>query len=285
MGKKLIINADDFGLCTGVNRGISEAHSKGVLTSTTIMVNMPGAEEAVKTAKKLPSLGVGVHLNLTEGSPVSKEDVVQCLLDKEGQFTYLPSKLSFLALLKRDFRTAIRTELAAQIQWVIDNGLKPTHLDSHKHIHCSPAIYPMICDLAKDFNISAIRFCLEPKEVWRLPWPLLSKEGKKRAKVTRIMAKINRMHNSQFFKTEALLGVSHAGKINVNFFRAVALYNPAAVAEVMTHPGYTDGLEQFQTRLVKQREVELQALCSEKTKQYMKDAKIELVHYGQLESD
>ncbi|MGA2094374.1 MAG: ChbG/HpnK family deacetylase, partial [Sedimentisphaerales bacterium] len=71
MDGRLIINADDFGLCRGVNKGIAEAHATGVLTSATLMANMPAAEEAVEIAHKLSNLGVGVHLNLTEGKPLS----------------------------------------------------------------------------------------------------------------------------------------------------------------------------------------------------------------------
>ncbi len=73
MDRRIIINADDFGLCDGVNEAVAQAHSDGILTSATIMVNMPAAEKAVKIAKKLPSLGIGVHLNLTEGRPISKD--------------------------------------------------------------------------------------------------------------------------------------------------------------------------------------------------------------------
>ena len=77
MDKRLVINADDFGLCDGVNRAVAQAHTDGVLTSTTLMANMPAAEEAVKIAKEMPSLGVGIHLNLTEGPPVSKDQSVK----------------------------------------------------------------------------------------------------------------------------------------------------------------------------------------------------------------
>jgi predicted glycoside hydrolase/deacetylase ChbG (UPF0249 family) len=139
-----------------------------------------------------------------------------------------------------------------------------------------------VCDLAKRFEIAAIRFTLEPKQLLAMPWPLPSEGGRKRAKAIRIMAKINRIQNSAFLKTDALLGVAHTGKIDVNFFKAVALYNSAATAEVMTHPGFDDGLEHRQTRLLHQRKGELQALCSERTKQYFKNAGIKLVHYGKL---
>jgi hopanoid biosynthesis associated protein HpnK len=282
MDKRIIINADDFGLCSGVNKAVAQAHTNGVLTSATIMANMPAADEAVKIAKQLPNLGVGVHLNLFEGRPLSKDGSVNCLLDDNGSFALTPAKLSLLSICRRKIRNAIRTELAAQIQWVIDNGLKPTHLDSHKHIHSFPTIFPIVCDLAKRFEIAAIRFTLEPKQLLAMPWPLPSEGGRKRAKAIRIMAKINRIQNSAFLKTDVLLGVAHTGKIDVNFFKAVVLYNSAATAEVMTHPGLANGLDPGRTRLVEQRKVEFEALYSERTKQYFKDAGIKLVHYGKL---
>ena len=96
------------------------------------------------------------------------------------------------------------------------------------------------------------------------------------------MAKINRMQDPGLLKTNALLGVAHTGKINADFFKAVAFYNTAETVEVMTHPGYADGLDPAKTRLIRQRKVELEALCSEKTKQHFKDAKVKLVHYGNL---
>ncbi|MHC4159291.1 MAG: carbohydrate deacetylase [Planctomycetota bacterium] len=283
MDKRIIINADDFGLCDTVNKAVAQAHTKGALTSTTIMANMPAAEDAVKIARQLPSLGVGVHLNLYMGKPLSNDSSVKSLLNKDGNLGLPPAKLMIQSTLSHKFRTTIRTELASQIQWVIDNGLVPTHLDSHKHIHSFPAIFPVVCELARRFKIPAIRFSYEPKQLLLSPWPLPSEGGRKRAGKIRTMAKINRLQNADFLKTDALLGVAHMGKINVNFFRAVTLYSPVATAEVMTHPGLDDSSETDETRLLHQRKAELEALCSERTKQYFKDSKIKLVHYGQLQ--
>ena len=282
MDRRVIINADDFGLCNGVNKAVAQANTDGVLTSATIMANMPAAHKAVKMAKKLPNLGIGVHLNLTEGRPLSKDTSIDWLLDADGQFACSPAKLSLLSLAGHKIREAIRAELAAQIQWVIDNGLKPTHLDSHKHIHTFPQLFSIVCRLAGRFQIPAIRWPFEPKELSRIPWPLTGADGRKRAQKIRIMARINRVQNPDFLKTDVLLGIAHTGKIDVNFFKAVALYNSAATTEVMTHPGFADGLDPGKTRLLHQRKVELEALCSRKTKQYFEDAGVKLVHYGKL---
>lgn len=282
MNKRLIINADDFGLSEGVNKAVLQAHTEGVLTSATIMANMPAAEQACEIAKQLPTLGVGVHLNLVEGLPVSKDHSVRCLLGGDGRFGGSEAKLALLSLAGHKFRNAIRTEMAAQIQRVIDSGLKPTHLDSHKHIHCFPAIFTIVCELARYFQIPALRFALEPKELCQKPWPLTDKRGRKTAAILRIMARINRTQSTGFLKTDALFGVAHTGRANVSFFKAVASYNPVKTAEVMTHPGFANGLDPAKTRLLQQREIELEALCSEKTKRYFKDEGIELGHYGQL---
>lgn len=278
----MIINADGFGRCEAINKAVTEAHTNGVLTSATIMANMPAATEAVKIAKKLPCLGVGVHLNLFEGPPVSKDSSVGCLLDADGRFALSVFRLALLSVAGHNFRNAIRTEMTAQIQWLLDQGLTPTHLDSYKHIHSFPAIYSIVCELARGFEIAAVRFTFEPKQISSMPWPLTTEAGRDKAKKARIMARINRMQNSDFLKTDALLGVAHEGKIDVNFFRAVTLCTPVATAEVMTHPALPDAFEQGDAKALHQQQAEVAALCSDRTKKYFNDSQIKLVHYGKL---
>jgi predicted glycoside hydrolase/deacetylase ChbG (UPF0249 family) len=99
----MIINADDFGLCEGVNKAIFEAHSYGALTSATIMAGMPGFDEAVEMSKMLPSLGVGVHLNVVEGMPVSRDSKVKILTGNDGAFKYKPGKLAVKAFFDKKF--------------------------------------------------------------------------------------------------------------------------------------------------------------------------------------
>ncbi len=282
MDRRVIINADDFGLCSGVNRAVVQAHTDGVLTSATIMANMPAFREAVDLTKKLPNLGVGVHLNISDGRPLSSNERIHRLLDSEGQFALSPSKLALLSMAANQIKKTIRTEFASQIQLVIDNGIKPTHLDSHKHIHCFPVIFSIVCDLASYFKIPAVRFAFEPLEICKAPWPLPTKGGEKRSSLIRTLARINRMQCPDLLKTDILVGIAHTGKIDIHFLRAVTSYNSVATMEVVTHPGFSDGLDPNKTRLVQQRQAELEALCSEATRRYFKDAGIKLVHYGQL---
>jgi predicted glycoside hydrolase/deacetylase ChbG (UPF0249 family) len=245
------------------------------------MSNMPSASSAVEAAKSLGTLGIGVHLNLTEGKPLCEHEDMSRLIDSEGHFKSSIARLGLFSLADPRVRNGLRTELAAQIQWLIDQGIQPTHLDSHKHFHTIPHLFSIVCQLARRFGIRAIRYSMEPPAVSAVPWPLPSVGGRQRARLIRAMARLNRLANRDFIKTDALLGISHVGKIDVNFFKAVALYNSAATAEVLTHPGYSEGLNESQTSLVGQRKIELNTLCNEKTRQYLKDSKIELIHYGQ----
>jgi len=282
MAGRLIVNADDFGLCEGVNRAVKQAHTEGILTSATIMAGMPAAAQAVQLAREMPALGVGVHLNLFDASPVSEDKRIKVLLNSNGEFALSLGRLALKSMLSKPVREAIEIELAAQIQWVIDNGIKPTHLDSHKHFHAFPLIYPVIVSLAKRFNIAAIRWPFEPARLSSPDWPSPSKGGRTRARIVSIMAKINRWQNNKFIKNDMFLGVAHTGKIDADFWQQVAKNSFRGIVEVMTHPGFVDGLDQVRTRLIEQRQVELEALCSEETKKNLTEANIELTHYGKL---
>jgi len=282
MAGRLIVNADDFGLCEGVNKAVEQAHTEGILTSTTIMAGMPAAGRAVELASEMPSLGVGVHLNLFDSTPISKDQRVKILLNANGRFGLSLGKLAVKSVLSKTFREAVEIEFAAQIQWLISGGIKPTHLDSHKHVHAIPSIYPIVVRLAERFGIGAIRWPFEPARLSGPDWPTPPKGGKTRARIVRMMAGCNRRQNDTFIKNDVFLGVAHTGKIDVDFWRQVARTGFRGVVEVMTHPGFIEGLDPRRTRLIEQRRIELEALCSEEIRKCLADANIELTHYGKL---
>lgn len=127
--KKVIINADDFGYSSAVNLGIIKSHKKGILTSTTLMANMPGCDEAIVLAKENPDLGVGGHLVLTCGKPLTKVD---SLVDENGAFYNLAEYKKHRNEMCDE---EIFQEWCHQIDYLLDHGLKLTHLDSHHHVH------------------------------------------------------------------------------------------------------------------------------------------------------
>ncbi|MBO1580209.1 chitin disaccharide deacetylase [Bacillus sp. XF8] len=154
---RLIVNADDFGLTEGTNYGIIEGHVKGIVNSTTMMMNMPGTEHAVLLAKEYKSLGVGVHLVLTAGKPLLTD--VPSLVSKDGFFhkqsTVREGNIN---------PTDVEREWTAQIEKFLSSGLTPTHLDSHHHVHSLPILHDVLERLAEKYNVP-IRRCEQERAV------------------------------------------------------------------------------------------------------------------------
>jgi chitin disaccharide deacetylase len=155
--KRLIVNADDFGLTPGVNRAIIEAHTRGIVTSATLMANMPAFAEAVQLAKSHPTLGVGLHFNITQGAPVAPTTQVRSLLGGNGEFLGTSTKLARRALLGQLREEEIGIELRAQLERLRSAGLAVTHVDSHKHAHALPGVLRAIQQIIPAFGICALR--------------------------------------------------------------------------------------------------------------------------------
>ncbi len=137
MQKRLIVNADDFGLSRGITDGILFTHREGVLTSTSLMVNQPATEYAVEQVPSVPNLGVGIHLNLTEGRPVLPAGHVSSLVNSEGIF-WGPKELAGRMLRLQVSAADIEAEYRAQLRLMKSYGLTPTHADSHHRMHMYP---------------------------------------------------------------------------------------------------------------------------------------------------
>jgi predicted glycoside hydrolase/deacetylase ChbG (UPF0249 family) len=169
--KLLIVNADDFGMSECINEGILESHLRGIVTSTTLLANGDAFERAVAIGKATPELGVGVHLNLTQGRPVSDPARVASLTNRNGNFFRGPAALLRSALAGKLRREDVKREFEAQIEKVRAAGISITHLDSHKHVHMLPGIFPIVVQLAQSRGITCLRVANERKgkifSVWR----------------------------------------------------------------------------------------------------------------------
>lgn len=155
---KLIINADDFGYSIVVNRAILQSFQRSLISSTSLMANMPGFEDAVSLVHTHTFLQdhIGLHLNLTEGYPLTP-DIRRCptFCDPSGLFIY--KRAQYPLYLTHEERDYVYTEMKAQIEKVLAAGIQPTHLDSHHHIHTEWAIAPLVCRLARIYNIPRVR--------------------------------------------------------------------------------------------------------------------------------
>ncbi len=242
----MIINADDFGFTRDVNAGIVHAHRAGVLTSTTLMANGEAFEDAVRLARETPSLDIGCHLVLVQGTS----------LVTGNRLPETPRQL--LGAVARG-QLDVYAELRAQIQKINSEGLHLTHLDSHKHTHVVPGIFRTALHLAHEFGIPFVRLPLDAS------MPLARVLCALAARYYRHLA---RDYNVRM--TDHFLGFRLTGSLTEDSFAAVLRSLPEGITEFMCHPGFLGPeLKQASTRLKESRVRELEALTSPRIRELM----------------
>ncbi len=155
--RRLIINADDFGLSPEVNAAVVEAHRFGTLTSCSLMVAGAAAQEAIALACSHPRLSVGLHLVTALGRSVLPHREIPSLVDREGRFSSDPTAAGLRYFFSGKARRDLRKELTAQIERFFATGLHPTHLDSHLHMHLHPVIFQLVLELSLQHGIRCVR--------------------------------------------------------------------------------------------------------------------------------
>jgi predicted glycoside hydrolase/deacetylase ChbG (UPF0249 family) len=248
--KRLIVNADDFGLTAGVSRGILEAHRRGIVTSTTVLINLlPG--DALFDSLRESCLGIGLHLNLTLGTPLSSPGAVPSLLGDGGRFIRDPA----VAASRLRVEEAER-ELEAQVEAFISRfGEKPTHLDSHHHIGCYPPVRGIMLDLAASLGVPLRATDAETREAAR-----------RRGCAT----------PDHFFGDAGPDPYWTTGRI-LDHLASL----PEGVSEFMTHPGYFDEAL-AESRYNRHREIEMARLSDPAVRDAVAASGIILCHFGTL---
>ena len=249
----LAINADDFGFTRDVNAGIVQAHCAGVLTSTTLMGNGAAFDDAVRLAHETPTLDIGCHLVLVQGSSLLTGNP----LPKGPR-----QLLAALALGAIDSYS----EMRAQIERILAAGLKPTHLDTHKHTHLVPRVFRQVLQLAKEFEIPYVR----------LP---LDRTVRLTGLADRFYRRIADRSGVRF--TDHFLGFRLTGLLTEETFAEAIRNLPDGFTEFMCHPGLLGPeLANAETRLKETRLRELEALTSPRIRQLMDECKVRLHPFG-----
>jgi predicted glycoside hydrolase/deacetylase ChbG (UPF0249 family) len=292
--RRLIINADDFGLTPGVNRAIAEAHQRGVVTSTTLMANSRAFEGAIDTARSLEGtapLSVGCHVVLLDGEPLLAADKVPTLLQPgNGSHRFRGSLNDFVVASFRHKLNPeqIEAEASAQIDRIRAAGIEPSHFDTHKHAHMFPAVLRPLLRAAKSRGLKAVRNPFG--QVWPLPLASLLRTRQ----VWKRFAQLNVLRNyaGNFRReveahglrtTDGSLGVLATGVLDMQLFTAIIESIPDGTWEFVCHPGYNDAeLDRTQTRLRQSREQELSLLTSAEARQLLRRRDIELISYHEL---
>ncbi len=158
----LIMNADDFGRSSEINRAVIQAHREGILTSASLMVGGEAADEAVELARQNPRLAVGLHLTLVDGRAVLPHAQIPHLTDPSGRFPNSPARLGMRYLFSPWARRELAQEMRAQFQRFAATGLPLSHVDGHQHMHVHPAVFKLMLPLAQEFGPKGIRLPREP---------------------------------------------------------------------------------------------------------------------------
>jgi hopanoid biosynthesis associated protein HpnK len=160
--KRLIVTADDFGLSLPINEAVEKGHRLGILSAASLMVGAPAAEDAVSRARGLSTLGVGLHLTLLEGRPVSPPDKVPGLVGPDGRFSKDPFRFGVALFFSPDLRHQAKVEITAQFERFCETGLVMDHINGHRHFHLHPVVLQAIIELAPRYGFPPVRIPLEP---------------------------------------------------------------------------------------------------------------------------
>jgi predicted glycoside hydrolase/deacetylase ChbG (UPF0249 family) len=293
MQARLIINADDFGLTPGIDRAIAELHDAGALTSATLMATGPAFDDAVALALARPSLGIGCHIVLVDGTPVSDPATIPTLLGvqrNQDRRTFRNSLADFaLGVLRGSIhQDEIQREALAQIQKLQRSGLVLTHVDTHKHTHLLPRVARPIIQALEQSGIRAIRNPFEPS------WAASIGGSARRSLFIRALGPGRRRFEAsppvaahRILTTRGTIGISATGHLNSSTLNALLQSIPDGTWELVCHPGYNDpDLDAITTRLRTQRETERRALLAAFAKSSSNPLNLSglrLIHYGELD--
>jgi len=286
--RRLIINADDFGLTGGINRAIMQAHFNGVVTSATLMANGTGFEQAVTLTASAPSLSIGCHVMLVDGSSLLQPARVPTLLAGRDNPSFYRSAgtLAWRAITRRIDPAQIELEAIAQIRKLQSAGISVTHIDTHKHVHILPQILRPLLRAAQTCGVRKIR---NPFGRMLLGGLLRYASLWKRWIEFRMLSTLARtfreaVKNAGMVTTDGTIGMVTTGAWNQELFRSLIENLPAGTWELVCHPGYNDSeLQSLPTRLRKSREKELAILTAPATRELVKRNQIELISYKDLD--
>jgi len=288
--RRLIVNADDFGFTSGVNRAIVEAHTHGIVTSSTLMANGPAFAEAVQLAKSAPQLSVGCHVVLIDGEPVLNAGQLPSLTTKTAAPRFRDGLKTFAAraVARRMPAREIAAEAAAQIRKIQAAGIVVSHMDTHKHTHLFPSILRPLLRAASECGVRALRNPFGP----RLPlqssrllarpslWTRFAEVGVLRRFAGRFRDAVDR---AGFATPDGTLGIEVTGALDESLFHAIAQSVPEGIWEFVCHPGYNDAdLRAAKTRLRESRETELKVLTLPAARAQLERLGIELISYRDL---
>lgn len=284
MLKKLIVNADDFGLHTEINKGIIKGYQEGFITSTSLMCSAPAFDDAVVLARQNPGLGIGIHLTLVGSVPsVLPKEKVSTLVDEKGLFPE-----NYVVFAKKFYTGQVKMvqlelELRAQIEKALATGLHITHVDSHQHTHVLPGMTGLVVKLCKEYKIKNIRI---PQEGYFFSGGFAGGLGRKigRAGLSFCACLASmKAKEAGLNYPNSFFGMLAGGNLNEQLVGNIITALPEGVSEIMTHPGLNKQELDKHFTWNYHWEDELNAFLSGKNKTLLEQQRVALMNFGGLE--
>lgn len=280
--KKLIVTGDDFGFSLHVNEAIEEAHRHGILNCASLMVGAKATRDAVDRARRLPSLRVGLHLVLVDGSPILSPTMVPNLVTKKGEFSSHLVRAGINFFFQKQARRQLEDEIRAQFQAFLDTGLPLDHVNSHHHMHLHPTVLGIILRVGRDYGMGAVRFPYEP--------PLLSWRASRKRLVRKILLWLflwpwltlfkNRLRRARVLSNDFLFGLNDSGNMDADLALQFLKCSPSGVAEIYFHPEISD-IPLTEENRFRQREYE--ALINPDLRQTVLTSGIQLIAFSDIQ--
>ena len=283
--KRLIVTADDFGLCQPVNEAVEIAHREGILSTTSLMVGGPAAADAVERARRLPGLRVGLHVVVVEDRPVLPPEQVSRLTDGGG---YLSGRLVSSGVrffFSPTARRQLEAEIRAQFERFAATGLELDHVNAHNHMHLHPTVLGIVLRVGREYGLDAMRVPYEP--------PLISWRASGRGLATKLAAAVGlapwmaalraRLRRRGIRTNDLVLGLWASGAMDeAAVIRLLELAPPGGVAEMYFHPATRRAPEIERTMPTYRHQEELAALTSREVRRAIERLGIRPVTFRDL---
>jgi hopanoid biosynthesis associated protein HpnK len=233
--KKLILTADDFGAAVEVNEAVEQAHRHGVLTAASLMVSGPAAGDAIRRARDMPSLRVGLHLVLVEGRPILPARAVPDLVDGRGFFHTDMARAGAAMFFLPKVRAQLAAEVEAQFEAFAATGLKPDHVNAHKHFHLHPTIAALMVRAARAHGVRGARVPLEPQGPLRR---IEKHQANAAGALTRPFARAlrARFRRAGIAAPDQVFGLAWSGAMTPARLKGLIEHLPDGLSEIYLHP-------------------------------------------------
>jgi hopanoid biosynthesis associated protein HpnK len=232
--KRVVFSADDFGLTPAVNEAIERAHRDGILDQASLMVAGAAAEDAVRRARALPSLRIGLHLVVIEGPAVSPPADIPDLVDTSGQFPGDQARLGFRYFFRPGARRQLAHEIRAQFATFAASGLTLDHANAHKHMHLHPTVGKLMIGIGREFGLRSVRVPAEPPATLALAGTRAGIGGRALYAWTRLLR--HQARAAGMTTNDHCFGLAWSGHMTRERVRRLLDHLPDGLSEVYFHP-------------------------------------------------